>query len=442
MKAVLRVWWTLFTAVRLQRVLCVIGGVLFALGAIGWPLSGNPASLPIGFLAFAVSAGTPALFSAPAIFRSLSAARTYQLLPHFRPRMLLAVSSLLGALLAAAFVFVLAEALVSGLSLSAIGYPLAALVALFLVLFLAFGDPRWFILVPIAAVVLTDLKGWSPAAWDMVAALPAWSWSAMALGVWLIFAVWYLRAPRVRGVMLTPQGRSGVEAAQPVSRTVALRVLLAPNAPRGTDRRISPRNAAFLLAVLLVFVVFITQSLRSMPLTSFVWPAVLTIVFAQGAVAVVRQSRLLWLRIPGSRDAVRAQIERALWRNVAMMCAWLVVVAAIAASPLVGHSAAEVALGFALLVGAAIYASYVALAAVTGIATYVWAFGSMALLHVALLWYWEVLSARSLTTVTVVAAVELAGAALLRALAVRRWRTVDWLRFRPLKSLVGVPRSL
>jgi hypothetical protein len=42
----------------------------------------------------------------------------------------------------------------------------------------------------------------------------------------------------------------------------------------------------------------------------------------------------------------------------------------------------------------------------------------------------------------VVAVVELAGAALLRLLAIRRWRTVDWLRLRPLATLVGVPRSL
>ncbi|HSC14027.1 MAG TPA: hypothetical protein VLI71_02875, partial [Gammaproteobacteria bacterium] len=118
--------------------------------------------------------------------------------------------------------------------------------------------------------------------------------------------------------------------------------------------------------------------------------------------------------------------------------------AAIAASPLMGHGAAEIALGFALAAGASIYAAYVALAAVRGISTYLWGFGSMALLLIGLLvlsaLFPDVFSAHSLTAPAVVAAVELAGAALLRALAVRRWRTVDWLRFKPL--LVGVPRSL
>jgi hypothetical protein len=434
MKAVLRVWWTLFTAVALQRVLGVIGSALLALGVIGWLLSGHSASFGIGFLAFAVLAGTPALFAAPVLFRSLSAVRTYQLLPHFRLRMLLAVSLLLGAPLLVAFVFVLATALTTGLSLWAIGYPLAFLVAIFLVLFLAFGDPRWF-LIFLVVFPLTDAD-LSPAAADMLAALPAWLWSATALGAWAVFAAWYLRVRQVRGVVLTPEGSSAVDATRPVLQTVAIRVLLAPNTPRAADHfSLSSAPLLFLGLVVIAFT-----------LTTFVGPLLLMGLFARQSVAIVRQSRLLWLRVPGARDAVRGQIERALWRNLAVGCAILLVAAAIAASPFVGHGAAEIALGLALSAGAAIYASYVALAAVPGMATYFWGLGSMALLQIGLLVvsavFSEVFSAHSLTAMAVVAAVELAGAALLRALAVRRWRTVDWLRFKPLGSLVGVPRSL
>jgi hypothetical protein len=441
MKAVLRVWWTFFTAARLQRVLGVIGAVLLALGVVGSLLSGGPTPFAIGLLAFVASTVALALFCAPVLFRSLSAARMYQLLPHFRLRMLLAVSLVLGAPLAVAFVFVLATALTTGLSLWAIGYALAALVALFLVLFLAFGDARWFLLIPIAVLLLQD-RELSPATWDMLAALPLWLWSALALGAWAVFAAWYLRVRQVRGVAVTPQGKSGVDAAQPVPRTVALRVLLAPNAPQGTDRQLSLRNAPFRVAALVVAMYLITHFLRSFPLTSLPWQLMLIPVFVgPSVVPLVRQSRLLWLRIPGARDAVRGQIERALWRTLAIGCGWLVVVAAIAASPLVGHGAAEIALGFALLAGAAVYAIYVALAAVPGIATYFWGFGSLTLLQIGLFVFSLVFPQHSLTAAAVVTAVELAGAALLRALAVRRWRTVDWLRFRPLKSLVGVPRS-
>jgi hypothetical protein len=229
-----------------------------------------------------------------------------------------------------------------------------------------------------------------------------------------------------------PQGGSGVDTARPVRRTAAMRVLLLASS--------APRSAPLLILVALM-VFLIAHSL-----TSFIAPIMLMTMFAPQAVAIVPQSRLLWLRIPGARDAVLRQIEQALWRHLAMGGGYLVVAAAIAASPLVGHGAAEIALGVALSAGAMIYAAYVALAAVRGMATYIWGFGSLALVHIGLLVFSAVFSeafwALSPKTVAVISAVELAGAALLRALAVRRWRTVDWLRFRPLPSLVGVPRSL
>ena len=433
MKAVLRVWWTFFTAVRLQRVLGVIGGVLLALGVVGWLLSGYSPLFGVGVIAFVVLVGAPALLSAPAIFRSLSAKRMHQLLPHFRLRMLLAVSLLLGAMFAAAFPFVLGTALYSGLSLWATGYPFAFLVAVFLLLFLTFGDVRWSVVL-ILALLLFVVSVNEPA---MFAVLPAWLWSATALGAWVIFAAWYLRVRQVRGIAPMPDTRPGVDATRPVLRTVAIRVLLAPNTPRAADQ-ISLHNAPFLLLTL-VFVFLIAFSLPS-SVAPLMWMAL----SAQPSVTIVQQSRLLWLRIPGARDAVRGQVERTLWRHVATGCGWLVVAAAIAASPLVGHGAAEIALGFALVAGASIYAAYVALAAVPGIATYLWGFGSMALLQIGLIVFAgvfpEVFSPYALTAAAAVAVVELAGAALLRALAVRRWRTVDWLRFKPL--LVGVPRSL
>lgn len=437
------------------------GGVLFTLGIIGSLLSSGlgPTPFAIGFLAFVVLAGAPALFAAPALFRALSAPRMYQLLPHFRLRMLVAVSLLLGALFTVAFVPVLATVVTTGLSLWAIGYPFAVLVAVFLVLFLGFGDWRWFLLMPLALILLTTeaLRDLSPAAADARAALPPWLWSGLALGAWALFAAWYLRVPEVRGVgMLGPQPRSGIDPTRPIPPTVAIRVLLGLIA-RNTERQISLRNALLAFAILVVGTTWITQTLRSLSLTSFLWPLMLMIM-SGGTFVNVRQSRLLWLRIPGARDAVRHAIEQALWRNLAVVCGLLAVVAAIAASPLVGQSAAEAALGFALLAGAAIYGTYVALAAVPSMATYVWGFGSMGLLLLALFvlsslsptaWSLEpgpilaaVETAGSPKTVAIVTAIEAAGAALLRILAVRRWRRVDWLRFKPHSSLVGVPRSL
>ena len=99
MRAVLRVWWTLFTAVPLQRNFAWVGGILFGLAAVVGLFLREWFWLPLGYTAFVVFAAFPALFTAPALFRSLSAPRMFQLLPHLRLRMLIAVSLVLCALL-------------------------------------------------------------------------------------------------------------------------------------------------------------------------------------------------------------------------------------------------------------------------------------------------------------------------------------------------------
>ena len=128
-------------------------------------------------------------------------------------------------------------------------------------------------------------------------------------------------------------------------------------------------------------------------------PLAFLLFFGERSVAIVRQSRLLWLNIPGSRDAVRNEIEKVLWRNLGFGAAILAIVAAIAASPLVGAGAARALLGLAVTAGAAIYGTYVAMAAVPSVATYFWGFGSMVLLQLVLLLRPE----PSLTAVAVVA---------------------------------------
>jgi hypothetical protein len=409
MTAVLRICWTFFTTIPLQRVLNVIGVAWFALAVVAWLLSGEFAYLVPGYIVLVASAAFPAFFVAPALFRSLSALRVYQLLPHFRLRMLVAATLLL-VLVVVAIAVVLAPALTAErtLPISVVAYPLAFLVALFLLVFLAVGDWRWLVLLPLAFVTFVSLRRLG------VPALPASIWSTTALVAWATFAAWYLRVRQVRGIMLMPSQRAaGVDTTRPVPRTVAIRTLLASNAP----------------LVLLAVGVVVGVAIAGLPLT-------LMFLFAERSVATVRQSRLLWLRIPGSRDAVRRQVEKALWRNWTIACAFLIVVAVVTLSPLVGAGVAEVFLWFAVAAGAAIYGAYVALAAVPSVATYFWGFGSMAVLQIVLL----ALPTPSLTAMVVVA--ELVGAALFRALAVARWRRIDWLRFKPLPALVGVRRAL
>jgi hypothetical protein len=372
----------------------------------------------------------------------------YQLLPHFRLRMLIAVSLLLctllvlsagvliGPTLAAEQVFLAAA---KPFPFAALGVAAAFVVAMFLVFFLAFGDWRWAALAPAALVVLVKLRDWSPATVGFLAALPAWVLPAAALGAWAIFAAWYLRVRQVRPVMLMPQQRAvGVDAARPVPRAVAVRTLLASNAQRTASQGLGFRTTPLDLFMVAVALAVLTTGLRFFSLTTVFWPLAFMLFFGERSVAIVRQSRLLWLNIPGSRDAVRSEVEKVLWRNFGFGAAFLVVAAAIAASPLVGAGATRALLGLAMTAGAAIYGTYVAMAAVPSVATYFWGFGPMVVLQVMLLARQE----SSLTAVAVVAGAELAGAALLRALVIRRWHMVDWLRLRPLATLVGVQRSL
>ena len=433
MRAVLRVWWTFLMAVPLQRRFGVLGSTLFGLALVVGLLLREWIWLWFGYSAFFVFAAFPSLFAAPALFRSLSAPRMFQLLPHFRLRMLIAVSLVLCALLVLSAGILVWPTLAAERAfltaasafLFALGVVAAFIVALFLVLFLAFGDWRWSISLPLALVALV-LLGRA----GFLAALPAWGWPAAALGAWTIFAAWYLRVRQVPPVMLMPQQRAvGIDAARPVPRAVAIRTLLVSSAVYTISEGMNLRTTPLRFFVIVVALVVLLTGLL---------PLAFMLFFGERSVAIVRQSRLLWLNIPGSRDAVRSEIEKALWRTLGFGAALLAVVAAIAASPLVGAGAARALLGLVVTAGAAIYGTYVAMAAVPSVATYFWGFGSMVLLQLVLLLRPE----PSLAAVAVVAAVELAGAALLRVLAIRRWRTVDWLRLRPLPALIGVPRSL
>jgi hypothetical protein len=206
MRAVLRVWWTFLTALPVQGVLIVVGTTLFGCAVVIALLMRESIWLAFGYLAFLVFAAFPALFTAPSLFRALSAPRMYQLLPHFRQRMLLAVGLLLCTLLVLAAGGIVMPSLAEerALPLFALGVAAAFIVAMFLLFFLTFGDWRWGLIAPLSFVPLVKLRDWSPATLSFLAALPTWVLPVAALGAWAIFAAWYLRVRQVRPVMLDP----------------------------------------------------------------------------------------------------------------------------------------------------------------------------------------------------------------------------------------------
>jgi hypothetical protein len=177
-----------------------------------------------------------------------------------------------------------------------------------------------------------------------------------------------------------------------------------------------------------VIVAVLTPAARFLPLTSFVWPVAAMIGLWSKATSIVHRSRLLWLRIPGARLAVRREVERALLRNLAGAILLMAGVAALYGSPLVAAPPREVLAGFALAACAGLFGTYAALAAVPGNMVQLAAFAVLMLAQLGLL----ARPSPTLTGVVIVTAVELVGAVAFRGFAVARWKRVDWLRLRPL----------
>ena len=434
MNAVLRVWWTFFTALPLQRLLGSLGAVWCGLLVLGGLTTAGEGLWILGLIGLFVLVIFPSVFASAAIFRALSAPRANQLLPHFRARMLVGVALFMVAVLAPFALLFLNERTGSGPTpLEIIGYVLAVSTAIFMWMFMLFGDWRWvwlFIVVPFVAWVVLS----SGTTREMLAAIPAWAWPGAAVLAWIVFVAWYVRTRRIGPVMFAPQppaaawARADLEGT--LTRELALRAL-ATGQPPGQKGRALVVGIAWVLGniviVVLGAVLFLPAPLTQFfSFTSFVWPFGTMVLLWGHATGIVHRSRLLWLRIPGPRDGVRREVEHALLRKLRGGLLLLVGVASLYASPLVSTAPQQVLAGFALAACAALFSTYLAFASIPGRALHLIAFGLMMALQFALLGPFK-----SPMNVGIVTGAELVGALAFRWLAVRRWRRVDWLQLRP-----------
>jgi hypothetical protein len=299
-------------------------------------------------------------------------------------------------------------------------------------MFVLFGDWRWvwlFIVLPFVVAWAVLSSGTTR---EMLAAMPAWAWPGAAVLAWIVFAAWYVRARRIGPVMFAPQAPAGAWARADLegtlTRELGLRALVTGQPPGQKGRAL-----VFVIALnigLAVIVVFLMTALAGfVSFTSFVWPFATMLLLWGRATGIVHRSRLLWLRMPGSREVVRREIERALLRNArGGMLVIVGVVAVYAASPLVAAEPQQLLAGFALATCAALFSTYIAFASIPGRGLHLASFGVMMALQLALLRP----PSPSLTAISIVIAAELGGAIAFRALAIRRWRHVDWVRLRPL----------
>jgi hypothetical protein len=430
MSAVARVWWTFFTAIPLQRWLAWSGLVLVGLLTItGLVLHEALFGVVFSSLAFFILVMFPTLFASAAVFRALSASRANRFLPQFRSRMLAAVLALqvTGLVLFALLLSALAWFGGRPMPFVPLLYAFEVGTAIFMLMFLVFGDWR-FIWVWIGTFVAISVVG--RAAPQALAAIPASAWLVAALAAWVAFGGWYLRARFIKPLLLVPQPPSGkwfeTRLRETLTREQALRVLTNPQLPWSRPRLFAGIVSIIVLVTIITF--FASPTAGFFPFTSFIWPFGMMVLLWGKTMAIVHRSRLLWLRMPGTRDVVRREVERAVLRNLAGAGLLLLGAAVLYSSPLLAVPLREVLAALALSLCAGLFGTYAALAAIPGNLPQLAAFAVLMVAQFGLLSQ----PSPALPDVVIVTALELVAALTFRALAVIRWRRIDWLQVRPL----------
>lgn len=429
MSAVLRVWWTFFTAVPLQRWLAVVGaavaGLLLVTVSVAVQRPPPAAGYAIAAAAFTMFAVVPPLFAGGPFLRMLSAPRSHQLLPYFRVRMLVATALLVASQVLWFAAVMVGPVLAAGRDpwASLLILPFAFVTGVFLWLFLASGDVRWWVagvlLVALPSRIFPSAGG---SAWLAPIA------GALAALAWLVFAIWYLRVRRVPPLQLAARPWRWPSAiARPLGQAEAIRALVAGYFEWSLPRQLLGAVGAGVAFSVLLGLVFVWPGrFERLPyFTNFPWPFVVMVMMGVIGARSAYRSRALWLQIPGRRADIYARIERLVARR------WLLAVVAMLpialGAWLFGASSAELALALLLCASAGLYGGWLSLAAVPGVKTHLLGFGLMTLAQLGLLARVEPV----FPSVGIVIGAQLLGAALFRALAVRRWRRIDWLSFRP-----------
>jgi hypothetical protein len=449
MSAVLRVWWTFFTASPMQRWFGAFGCALLALGctllALGFgarPLT-EDATTPalwafVGFAGFATFTAVPTVVMTGGLLRALSAPSSHRLYPRLRLRLLISVALLVATLMAVLLAVVAANPQVFrsfSLSSAAVAI-LAASTATIITLFIV--TRHWNLTWPIFALFMAVPFWVNSGGPDRIRAT-GFSMTAvvgvLTAAAWIVFAAAYLRAARIEPMRLVAAGgklRDGA-AGTPLqlSRGSACRSLLGGKLDRPLPQALL---TAFGIGVAIALGAALLRLLpgaqvRQAPLLNFIWPALAT--FAIGALGerAVRQSRLLWLHTAGARRDTLRVTEAFLARLYLFVIVVVLTVAALA--PFLWHTTPLViVLLVATSASAALCAAYLVLFALGGVLISIGGFVSLLLAQVTFL---QVFGAPVLGALLLIG-LQLGAAIVLRFAAIWRWHTVDWLKFRPFRE--------
>ena len=444
MKALARLCAVFITALPVPQWVVVVGLALMALAfaaTVVSPIFPKASVLPAALGAAFVLMCT--VFATGYVFRSLAAPRPHRLVPHFR-----------ATLLAATIVIVALAALVwlafwarwidpfAGRGVSLAGSFVIAFATLSVAVWLMFfftGGPLRMLGTAVIGFSLAPLMRMIHAP----AEIPIDVLVVSTVVGWLAFGTWYMHARRIRSVIwLTPsRPLERFDARRPLlakleTRANAVRILLTGRTDQGVrDRLVSLLAAIALVALVVWFARGRAQNdaviIATMSLTGAFSAAIVGLRAASGA-------RRLWLR--GARS--RLQLFGTCEREMLLAAATFVVVFATPTALVMlqtnedwqAHMRALVPFGVSVFLG-----GYVGLASVRCVGPVGWL--AVVVLVVAGLAAVYVAASRLDFAVPLsggIVAVQVACAAGYRMLARHRWRTIDWLGFRPpLPALFG-----
>jgi hypothetical protein len=277
--------------------------------------------------------------------------------------------------------------------------------------------------------------------------VPLWSAIATAL-VWLVFGIWYLRARSIRPLDMNafslgatvgsaPQGLRG-------SSPASLRTDFTPaealsiwflGGPQKPLLRQVPGVLIFVAILLLIVFYVLAPLINQTPMRLF--GAVIVAVISPTSFLLVnrlvRQSRYLWLRIPGPRSTVFHVTERLAARQCVLPALSVLSLAAGVPFVVPNMSFAQSFSIFGIAISGGTYAFYTGLAAVRG-SHMTWSTAMIVLLASQGVAIWAILTEpfRAGWFAGVIA-FHLLAAVLLRLLAARNWRNIDWLRIKPVR---------
>jgi hypothetical protein len=410
-----------FTMLPLQRLLAPAGVVLLFMGG---PLAlvGAPAMPVLAFGGLLIL--FPMSIAAGLFFRTLAAARSRQLLPLFRVRLLAATVLVVMSSAAVVAAFVRATSEMTGAE--AFVYSAFVLSLLLWIMVLASGGSlRLALLLALALLAGGGLLDWAvPSGTQQVAAV------AIALSVgWGIFCLWHLRPVGARRSVAVLEG----------ANTIAGRRLRLPETLSARDAAIAclwecpgPRRRQWLqtsglLALLGTLIMLAGGSARGLLAASFVAvPGVILPSVTQTA----RRARLVWLKVSMSRVELLRAIETELLKrelpNLLISVSVLLAVPKIVLDiPVSGLAAIALCVITTGMLGACLALMWVrpfrAWEVTVGAAYFI----SLAVAAISALL--DPIREHALIWIAVV---QLAAVLPCRAIALGRWQTLDWLEVR------------